>query len=222
MNKKLLIIGSGGHAKSIMNSVLKNKENEIIGFIDEYKKNKQEINGIKVIGKIKDIQKIIEKYTKCYFIVGIGDNFLRKKVFNQIIKSKIKNLKPISIIDKDSIISPLSKIGKGSFIAPGVIIQTHSKIGKCSIINTGTIIDHDNHIMNYASTAPGCVTGGSVTIGNLSHLALKVVVKNKISIGANTIIGSNSYVNKNCKSNSIYFGNPAEFFRVRSLEEKYL
>lgn len=219
---RLIIIGSGGLAKSILDSALNLNNLDVFGFIDEQKKRGIKINGVNVVGKIKDIIKLNKQNKINCFIVGVGDNYLRKKINDQIMNLKIKNFKPISIIDKSAQISTFSTIGRGSYIAPKVVIQTSVKIGNGCLINMGSIIDHDNSIGQYSSTAPGCVTGGNVNIGKLCHLALSSVIKNNISIGNNTIIGSNSYVNKDCKSFSIYFGNPTKFFRKRTLGEKYL
>ena len=222
MKKKLLIIGSGGHAKSILDSFRKNNINEAVGFIDEYKNKGETINDLKIVGKIRDIPNFVKNNDVNCFIIGVGDNFLRKSIYEQIISLKLKNFKPISIVDETATISSYSSIGKGCYIAPKTVIQTSTKIGIFNVINTGTIIEHDNKIGNFSSTAPGCVTGGNVKVGNLCHLALSAVIKNNISLGSNTIVGSNSYINKNCKSNSIYFGNPGKFYRKRKLGEKYL
>ena len=222
MKNKLLIIGSGGLAKSILDSISKNNITEVVGFIDEYKNKGEKINDLKIVGKIRDIRNFVKNKEVNSFIIGVGDNFLRKSIYEQIMSLKLRNFKPISIIDKTATISSYASIGKGCYIAPKTVIQTSTKIGILNVINIGTIIDHDNKIGNFSSTAPGCVTGGNVKVGNLCHLALSAVVKNNISIGSNTIVGSNSYINKNCKSNSIYFGNPGKFYRKRPLGEKYL
>ena len=47
-------------------------------------------------------------------------------------------------------------------------------------------------------------------------------VLQKIHIKKNTVIGGHSLVNKNCISNSIYFGVPAKHIRKRVETEKYL
>ena len=47
--KKLIIIGAGGHAESVIDSIDKEEYN-VVGFIDEFTLEKS-INGINVIGK---------------------------------------------------------------------------------------------------------------------------------------------------------------------------
>ena len=105
---------------------------------------------------------------------------------------------------------------------PGVVINTETKIGKHCIINTSSSIDHHNYFKDYSSCGPGVITGGKVTIGENSHLGIGAVVKNGIMIENNTIIGGNSYVNKNCNNSSIYFGNPLKLVKKRKESDNYL
>ena len=81
--KKILIIGSRGHAKVILSEIIQIKGYKIIGFIDdnlrkgtliETYKNKQ----YKILGDIKGLKKIIDKNT--FGIIGVGSNFLIKFV----------------------------------------------------------------------------------------------------------------------------------------------
>ena len=51
---------------------------------------------------------------------------------------------------------------------------------------------------------------------------MRSVIQHKISIGKNTVIGANSFVNRDCGDNMIYYGNPAEFIRKRENDENYL
>ncbi len=60
---------------------------------------------------------------------------------------------------------------------------------------------------------------GKVKIGNNVFIGLKTTILKGVEIGDNVIIGANSLVNKNCKPNSVYAGNPARY--IMSLEEYY-
>ena len=93
---------------------------------------------------------------------------------------------------------------------PGCIINNDTVIKNHCIVNTGSIIEHDNHFDDFASCGPGVVTGGNVRIGKYSYIGIGSVVKEKIKIDENVTIGGNSFVNKNCRKNSLYYGNPVK------------
>ena len=66
------------------------------------------------------------------------------------------------------------------------------------------------------------ITSGNVNLGKYSHIGVGAIVKHGVSIGNNTIIGGNSFVNKLCKSNSVYFGSPTKKIKNRKIGDKYL
>tara|TARA_B100000795_G_scaffold269977_1_gene261558 strand:+ start:21693 stop:22349 length:657 start_codon:yes stop_codon:yes gene_type:complete len=207
--KKILIFGSGCHAKVVFSEIVKLKKYTILGFVDDYSPkgkiiikydNKNFLN----LGKIKDIT---NNKDLCG-IIGVGSSVLRKKIFMEI-KTKFKNFKYEAIISKDSIIDKNVKIGDGTIIISNSIINTGSVIGRHCLINTTNSIDHDNYFKDFAGTGPGVVTGGKVTIGKMSYLGIGSIIKNTVKVGDNTFIGGASFVNKNCEHDSLYFGVPA-------------
>ncbi len=216
MKKKIVIFGSGGHSKVVFSEIIKLKKYIILGFIDDLQHKRKKIITFRNktyynLGKIEDLIKSNKDKKKSknnfYGIIGIGSNNIRNKIVNKV--SKIDKLfKWESIISKDCILNGDVKIDEGSLVLSGVIINTQSKIGKHCIINTSSSIDHDNHFKNFSSCGPGVITGGNISIGEKSHLGIGSVVKNGIKIGKNTIIGGNSFVNKGCADNSLYYGVP--------------
>ena len=221
--RNIVILGNGAHSKVLVSEILKLKNFKIIGFVNYNKKFKKIITynkkNYKNYKNIKDIKNIYNK--KIYGIIGIGTNFIRKKVHDHISRSKIKLIWQ-TIVSKHAIIDKNVKIGEGSFVATGVVINTGTVIGRHCIINTLSSIDHDNHFDDFSSTGPRITTGGNVTVGKLSFIGIASVIKHKINIKENTIIGGYSFVNKNCKKNSIYLGIPIKRISHRKSNQKYL
>ncbi len=222
--KEILIFGSESHSRIILSEIIQIKGYRVIGFIDENLKKETIIETYKnkkykVVSNIKGINKLLNKNT--FGIIGIGSNFLRKKVAEKVNKI-YKNFNWTTIISKNSTINRNVRIGKGSLIVSGSVINTGTKIGEHCLINTSSSIDHDNIFENYSSTGPNVTTGGNVELGQCSHLGIGSTVKNQTSIGDNTIIGAQSMVLKNCNKNSVYYGIPAKKIRDRKDNSKYL
>ena len=138
-----------------------------------------------------------------------------------VINSFNKKFKFQKIISKDSIINKNVSIGDGSLIVSGSTINFGTTIGKHCIINTSCSIDHDNYFHDFSSAGPATITGGRVTLGSFSHLGINSTIRHNIKISEKTIIGAKSYVNKDCKKNSIYFGTPAKKIRSRLKNDNY-
>lgn len=204
--KKIIIFGSGDHAKVILGEILKKKDFKFIGFYDENRKNKEivKLNGKiykNVLGKI-DLQK-----PYLHGIIGIGDNKLRKKIQKNIYKINNK-FKWTSVISSNSKISQAVKVGVGTFISSNCFININSLIGDHCIINSSSSLDHDNVVKNFSSIGPGTVCGGNVQIGENTQIGIGTIVRDNIKVGKNILVGGGSYVNKDLKDNSIYYGIP--------------
>lgn len=207
MNKKILLIGGGGHCKSILDSILELNEYEEIGIIDKKEYIGSSIMGISVIGCDDDLPTLFNSSYKYAFVTigSIGNPFLRIKLFNLL--SEIGFEIPC-IVDSSAIVSKYSKIEQGVFIGKQCIVNAGTHIQKGSIINSGAVIEHDCRIGAFAHIAPGVVLGGDVTIGNNSHIGINVSVKQQVQIGSNSIIGMGSVVLKNIHDSILAYGNP--------------
>jgi len=220
--KKIIIFGTGLNSRVVLNEIENLKEYKCIGFIDDiFKKQLFSLSNKKTsyLGKISDLNKYFDNNT--YGIISWGDNFKRKTIVKNVY-SISKKFKWASIVSKKSIISKKVNIGEGTLIMPGTVINFNSNIGKHCIINTNSTIEHDNRFDDYSACGPGVTTSGNVTVGELSYLGVGSSIMHGVVILKNTVIGGQSYVNKDCASDSVYYGVPAKKIRKRTVGEKYL
>ena len=226
MKKNIVIFGSGAHSKIVFSEIIKFKKYNFLGFVDDFSQKGQKIITYKQksyfnLGKVKDVIKNNRGSNKLYGIIGVGLNYIRKKIVKEVFKLD-KTFKWETIISKDCILNGNIIIGEGSLVMSGVVINTQTTIGDHCIINTSSSIDHDNYFMDFSSCGPGVVTGGNVTLGENSYLGIGSIVKHGVKIGKNTVIGGNSFVNKKCLDDFLYFGVPVKQIRKIKADEKYL
>ncbi len=202
MPKDIIIIGAGGHAKVIADIIYKYGDN-LIGFLDDNLslQGKKIYLDKKVIGTTKDI----DKYKEYYFVIGIGNNSIRKKINNE------NNLKLYTAIHPSAIIAQDVKIGTGSVIMAGVVINPGTVIGKNCIINTCSSLDHDNLLEDYVHISPGAHLAGTVSVKEGTWICTGATIINNITIAKNNIIGAGSVVIKDInEENGTYVGVPAK------------
>lgn len=208
MNKKVIIIGSGGHAKVIIDIIQGMKKYEIIG-VASSDKIKRIISGVPILGNDSILIDLYKSGVKHAFI-AIGDCKLRDIIFNYV--NKI-GFDLVNAISPSANISPTVKIGFGVAIMPGVSINVDSIIEDNVIINTNASIDHDNVIKKSVHIAPGCNLAGNVTVGEGTFLGIGCKVIPKIFIGKWSTIGAGSVVIKDVPSNTVVFGVPAKVIK---------
>lgn len=217
----LLIIGSSGHARVVIDIVEKQNKYYIIGLIDTYKAIGEEVLGYRVIGKEEDILYLSKEYKQLHMFVSIGDNFIRNKT---VVKMSTMGISfPYAVLIHPSAqIGKGVKIGKGVVIMAGSIINPSSFVGDFSIINTRASVDHDCIIGEFVSIAPGATLGGGVSVGQLGVISIGATVKHGVAVGDNTIIGAGAVLLNNVGTNEVHIGVPAKFHKKRSVGEKYL
>ncbi len=207
MNNRYFILGSGGHAKVIIDAIKKSNKDSEIFLLDDTKEINTDIMGCKILGKISTIDNIVNEYKNgIHFILAIGNNSLRKKI-SLMIDESIPNFPWVSVIHPTSVISANSIIGEGSYIGPHACIGPGSIIGKHSIINTNATVDHDCQIGSFSHVAPGSTICGTVKVGDLIGGSIDREIDH-ITLGDDVIIGSGSNVIRNVDSNQKVYGNP--------------
>ncbi|AEV70610.1 acetyltransferase [Acetivibrio clariflavus] len=207
MDKKILLIGGGGHCKSVLDSLLNSNEYCDIGIIDRKENVGKQIMGVTIIGSDDDLLDIYSKgYQYAFITLGsVGNPALRIKLYNNI---KIIGFKIPNIIDSTACVSKYAHIESGVFIGKHAIVNAGAVVNNCSIVNTGAIVEHDCIIGEFVHIAPGAVLSGGVKVGNHSHIGSNATVKQQVQIGASSIIGMGSVVVKDVGEAVMAFGNP--------------
>lgn len=204
-DKKIYLIGAGGHAKVVL-STLKALGFDVAGlFDDDISKKGSLVFDIPVIGPITGSE-IGKKDGK--FVIAIGDNRVRKKVYENYRDKEFTN-----IVHPNSFIDPTVKIGNGTVVFAGAIVQCNSSIGNQVILNTGCTIDHDCWIDDYCHIAPGVNVAGGVQIGEGVFIGIGSSVIPNVKIGEWSQIGAGSVVVNDIPPNVLAYGNPARVVR---------
>lgn len=197
MNKKLAIIGAGGHGKVVGEIALLNQYKDIHFFDD---KIEEIINfPFNIFGNLKELEQNLKNYDA--FFVAIGDNKIR---YDKISWLKEKNVNIISLIHPKSTISEFSSFGVGTCIMANSAINPATLIKDGVIINTSSSIDHDCMIDNYTHISPNCSLSGNVSIGKFTHLGTGTSVHPGIQIGNNVKIGIGSKIYKNISDDEVF------------------
>lgn len=219
--KNVVIIGASGHGSVVLDCILKEGKYNVIGFVDNIKKEGRYHCGYKILGNEYNLPHLVDKYNLHGGIIAIGDNWVRKKVFDKITQI-VPNFNFISTVHPDASIGLGVSMGKGTVIMPGAHVNVNCKIGDFCIVNTNSSIDHDGEMGQYASIAPGCCAGGNVSLGAFSAICLGTNVIENITIAEQTIIGAGSLVVSDIEDHVVAYGSPAKIIRQRIPGDSYL
>lgn len=219
--KKILLIGASEHAKVVMDIVEKEGRFEILGLIDTYKPAGEEIFGYKILGAEDTLANLFKEEKVCGGIITIGDNWMRSQVAERI-HSLAPDFPFVTAIHPSAVLGRGVEIGAGTVVMAGVVINSDCRIGMHCIVNTQSSIDHDCEAGDFASLAPGVVTGGKVSIGKFSAISLGAKIIHGVNIGGQTVLGAGAIAVKDIPSYCVAYGVPARVIRKREAGEKYL
>ena len=181
----MVLYGASGHCRVVIDIV------EALGFpIDYIVDDNPELH--ELLGY--EVRRNSGVYDEA--IITIGQNWTRKRVFEQI---KVENYKKAA--HPTAIISPRAQVGEGSVVMQGAIIQSCATIGNHCIVNTGASIGDFVHVASHAT-----ITGG-VTIGEGTWIGAGSVIRQGVHIGAWTMIGAGSVVVDDIPDGVVAFGN---------------
>ena len=185
MKKKLILIGAGGYAKSVIDSLELDKY-EIVGFIDDIKKG--EHLGYKILGSSLD-----NFNSKNYlFFVCIGDNKKRTNWYNKILEEGLE------------IINVIGKLA---------IVNSDVTLGNNIIINTKALLEHGTSVGDNSNVSTNTAVNGDTKIGKSCFIGSSSVLNGQLTIGDGAIIGSGTVVIKDVKENTTVVGVPGRVIK---------
>jgi len=187
---KILIIGSGGHAKVCIDLIEETPQFEIIGIVSP--DLSKEFCSYPILGDDNDLKDL--KQNTDHALIGIGQ--IRNPNSRILVFNKLKefgfNLP--TIVSQSSFISPKSKLGEGSVVLRNCIVNRDAKIGSNSIINNKALIEHDVTIGDNCHISTGALVNGGVEIGNNCFVGSGSVIKQGIIIKDDSFIQANSFI----------------------------
>lgn len=197
---KMLIYGSGGHAKVVLDCIKANKR-FIDGIFDDFTEEKHFLK-YPIIGKYDP-----EKLKEIPIIIAIGNNKVRKELSTSLSHRFDK------VVHPSAIVSDYAQMDVGSVVFHNSIVQAGTTIGKHCIINTTASIDHDNELADFVHISPNATLSGTVKVGEGTWIGSGATVINNITIGKWCVIGAGAVITKDIPDYSLVVGNPGKIIK---------
>jgi UDP-perosamine 4-acetyltransferase len=211
----VIILGGGGHAKVLVNSLLLDGRS-IIGVTDrDSEKIGRTTLGVRVLGS----DEIVLDYpaSQIELVNGLGSTGttkIRADIFNNF---KTQGYHFSKVIHLSAILASGVILQEGVQIMAGTVIQPDCWIGPNTIINTMASVDHDCEIGANVHIAPGATLSGGVQVGENAFIGAGAVVIQGVRIGQGSIIAAGAVVTKDVPPEVMVMGVPARINGVIKL-----
>ena len=188
----VLLIGCGGHSRSIIDVIDSDNKWKVIGLIGLPEQIGNTILGYKVIGGDNDLPRL--KHKAKYAMIALGqipNSANRRRMARMITNLGFKS--PI-IISPYAVVSKHAKLGPGTFIGHGAIVNAGAVVGLHCTLNTMSLIEHDVSVGDHCHISTGALVNGGVKIGQDSFIGSGSVIRDGIDLPNGSIISARKRV----------------------------
>lgn len=200
----IAVMGSGGHASVVIDTIEAAGEHEIRCIICEDGLQKRHFR----YPTITDDEFFAT--FKMHGIVGaalaIGENQARVRLAQKVIGAGLEL--PV-IVHPWAYVSPSASVGAGTVVCAGAVVQPGARISSLCILNTSSSVDHDCEVNEGVHLSPGARLAGECKIGTQAWLGMGSVCCPGVTIGAKAIIGAGAVVIRDIPAECTAVGVPA-------------
>lgn len=207
MAHPIIVLGSGGHAKVVLD-VLLLQQKEVLG-LTTLDRNMIDATflGFPVLGDDEALARYSPSEIRLVSALGSVESMKERKALFD--KFKALGFHFEQVIHPMAIIARNTILGEGAQVMAGAVIQPGSRIGDNTIINTRASVDHDCDIGRHVHIAPGCTLSGAVTVGDETHVGTGATVVQGMRIGGRCLVAAGAVVNRDVDGGHRVAGVPA-------------
>jgi sugar O-acyltransferase (sialic acid O-acetyltransferase NeuD family) len=199
----LLILGCGGHARSVADVALAAGYRRLV-FIDDNARPGEQVLGHPVQ---RELPPTLPDGWE--WIAATGDNRLRQ---HQLVAAGERDWLAGSLA---TLIAPTATIGAGARIGAGSFIAHHAHIGPLAtvgagvIVNTGAIVEHDCVVGDCAHVSVNATVAGRSRVGARCFICAGSTVIDGIVVGDDITLGAGAVAIGSLNTVGTYVGIPA-------------
>jgi len=182
MDEPVILIGSRGHAKSVL-MALQSCGRRCLGIFTNLEADIGiDIGGVSVSGSLSDVP------PEGALHVCVGDYKMKQNLM-----SRFPGRRWATIVSAAASVHPSSQLGVGTFVGSMAVIEPGVRVGAHSIISAGCVLHHDSHIGRFTLLGGNCTVAGNASCGSfslmgaLSGIAPRVRVGDSATVAAGTV-----------------------------------
>ena len=186
--KPLLLIGCGGHARSLIELTESIGEWQIQGLVGLPEQVGSHVLGYPVIGCDEDLPALREEYPAAVLAIGqLPDSAQRVRLS--------KNLEQFGfqcpvLVSPHAVVSRHAQIGVGTTVGHGVIVNAGVVVGSHCILNSRALLEHDVQIGHHCHLSTGVLVNGGVTVGSGSFIGSGAMIREGLNLPPLTVVGA--------------------------------
>lgn len=204
--KPVWVIGSGGHAKGVIDTLRAMREWDVVGSLDDDRGRwGSEVLGVPVRGDASE--EALARFAIEYAVIAVGSNSARARIAGRL----AHRVSWVSAVHPTAYLASGIRLGEGCVVFPGAVVQPSSVVGDHAILNAMCSVSHDGSVGTFAHVGPGAHLAGNVTIGEGAFLGVGCCVLPGHVVGSWATVGAGAVVVTDIPDAVTAKGVPARF-----------
>lgn len=198
-NAGLLILGFGGHGRSVADIALA-AGYRTLRFVDETAQPGEHFLTFPIVRAIGDLP------ADWAWFAASGDGARR---FAQIADRHLDHARLATIVSPLAHVSDSVTIGRGTIVGHFAHVGPRSHIGEGCILNTAAIVEHDCVVGAFSHVSVNATLAGGARVGSRVFVGAGAVVIDSIAVADDVVIGAGATVVCDIAEPGTYAGTPA-------------
>ena len=183
MSKRVIVIGAGGHGRSVAEAILLLGRDELVGFVDDGADPNTKVWTYPILGTTDSLHAV--RALADAVVVAIGNNAVREKLHAQVREAGFELL---TVIHPTAFVSPTAILGAGCAVMAGAVVGTEAELGEGAIVNCGATVDHHCRVDAFGHLGVNaCMAGGSV-LGHRAWMQAGSALGYGVQVEAGTVL----------------------------------
>ena len=190
--KPLLLIGCGGHARSLIDVIEAGGQGRIHGLVGLPAQVGGSVLGYPVIASDAELPELRLSCAAAVLAIGqVPDPAPRQRLATQL--EQLGFHCPV-LISPHAVVSRHAQLGPGTVVAPGAIVNAGAVVGAHCILNSRALIEHDVQLGDHCHVSTGALVNGGVRLGSGSFIGSGAMIREGLELPDQTVIGAGQRV----------------------------
>jgi sugar O-acyltransferase (sialic acid O-acetyltransferase NeuD family) len=190
--KPLLLLGCGGHARSLIDLIETEGQWRIHGLVGLPEQVGANVLGYPVIGTDADLPSLRGACPAALLAIGqLPDPAPRQRLAALLEQHRFHC--PV-LISPHAVVSRHARLGAGTVVAHGAIVNAGAMVGAHCILNSRALIEHDVQLGDHCHLSTGALLNGGVSLGSGSFIGSGAMLREGLQLPAGTVISAGKRV----------------------------
>jgi len=167
---------------------------------------------LRILGDDDILPELAERHPGLCGVLALGPELMDVRA--RLVRTLDRvGISPVTVAHPRSIVSKLAKLGGGTVVSGGAIINAGTETGPHCALAAGAVIDHDTLLGTNVFVGQGARVSSYVRLEDNVAIELGACVNSRVCVGAGARVTGGAFVNTDVPDHAVVMGVPARVVR---------